>query len=64
MEWKLPKRPVWELTLGFQPGPTAASEKPTPADQVAEWDPEKPGYPTVGGHRVSTGEGPVNSALS
>ena len=24
---KLPKRPAWELTLGFLPGPTAAPEK-------------------------------------
>lgn len=53
-----PKRPFWELTLGYQPGPTTAPEKPNSADQVAEWDPEKPGYPRVGGHRVSTGEGP------
>ena len=44
--------------LGFQPGPTAAPEKPHAADQVAEWDSEKPGYPRVSGHRVSPGEGP------
>ena len=52
--WKLPQKAL----LGFQPGPTTAPEKPNTADQVAEWDPEKPGYPRVGGHRVSTGEGP------